>query len=44
MPVRSHLSTYSALQLGMDRTYDIEPAKDALGYRPAADGLIRAFG
>jgi 2-alkyl-3-oxoalkanoate reductase len=44
MPVRSHLSMYSVLQLGMDRTYDIEPAKEALGYRPAADGLIRAFG
>lgn len=44
MPVRSHLSRYSVLQLGMDRTYDIEPAKDALGYRPAGDGLMRAFG
>jgi 2-alkyl-3-oxoalkanoate reductase len=44
MPVRSQLSVYSVLQLGMDRTYDIEPAKEALGYRPAAGGLIRAFG
>ncbi len=43
LPGRSALSVYSILQLGMDRTYDIEPAKDLLGYRPAADGLARAF-
>lgn len=44
LPVRSALSVYSVLQLGMDRTYDIEPARAVLGYRPAADGLVQAFG
>ncbi len=43
LPGKSALSVYSILQLGMDRTYDIEPAKNVLGYRPAADGLARAF-
>lgn len=44
LPGRSSLTAYSVLQLGLERTYDIEPATDAFGYDPAADGLVRAFG
>ncbi|KQO98287.1 NAD-dependent epimerase/dehydratase family protein [Leifsonia sp. Leaf264] len=43
LPLKAQLSYYSLLQFGHDRTFDIEPATELLGYRPTADGLARSF-